>query len=925
MATRSESLDNQGVLQDLSGNRKRALGDEVAEGEVQSNKKRHTVPENTNIRDDDDISLDSDMERLFTETDDEEDTEVVDDEPEQGPVLWSEDQEGYPPCAIYHEDVKQHQARIVEFAFNIANQLSRISHKVGDMAKLYAEAIACQRFPEPKKIVIALVGDAGSGKRSLINSLLDIPHVSQEGNFGSACTCAITEFMSNFPEQTKKFAAKVVFLDATQRRKLLNAHLREYAHFHFEKDPDWTFDEKKEYRAQAQTAEGTFLDLFRGKPSFNNRTELKSYIRTAHENDSGEMISTQMEAWCNELIAAHASSQLVFIEADRAIRLRGALNPFLSSSNSSSREPCLWPLVFKVSIGIRGTRILQNLILADMPGLSDISRVRVKASKSYILSSDHLWIVAPIARCVSDTVVDSVLCEFGERFKGCLAIVGTKVDDPMTSTLFKHRYRKAAKRLDKIEKSLAEAEANGCQEEVERLTNVRLRFMVRTRNHEIAKDIYESKSEYFEKSEYGPVFFVSNERYMWLKGYKESGIKEAATQFSAELTGIPALREYALSIPVQEMWLTFMTYIQHTIVTFMKSLAIWAARTSADQGKKLRSIKERSMKASSNSSWVAVQRDAVLSLAVTMRNNLDEVAQKGYDYLHGTVRGWSWMTIRAVIAREGTFNSNAAGVGLVQWNEKLKQPTARHLMPEWDRLFLNERSCMAATEKKTTANLDALYHYLEEMMQLYNIPMEQFGDLIEAQKHGITRAVQISSDNLDKELKNTKLLTENDMRFGYFAQMMRPTYREASQIRGTGYKHKVVTMFEDLINQRTKDSPFVRMADYAANKVGHHAKIFSEDLHKTCNNIYDEVFNQFGGLMIESEDDNKDVEAVKTALGDYLPSVDAEMIDIINKLKAIEKNPNIGTTALSNRKVKKEEKQQDRKPEVKTEVKHEQL
>lgn len=39
------------------------------------------------------------------------------------------------------------------------------------------------------------------------------------------------------------------------------------------------------------------------------------------------------------------------------------------------------------------------------------------------------------------------------------------------------------------------------------------------------------------------------------------------------------------------------------------------------------------------------------------------------------------------------------------------------------------------------------------MMQLYNIPMEQFGDLIEAQKHGITRAVQISSDNLDKELK----------------------------------------------------------------------------------------------------------------------------------------------------------------------------
>lgn len=38
-------------------------------------------------------------------------------------------------------------------------------------------------------------------------------------------------------------------------------------------------------------------------------------------------------------------------------------------------------------------------------------------------------------------------------------------------------------------------------------------------------------------------------------------------------------------------------------------------------------------------------------------------------------------------------------------------------------------------------------------MELYNIPMEEFGDLINAQKHGITRAVQKYSDNMDKELK----------------------------------------------------------------------------------------------------------------------------------------------------------------------------
>jgi hypothetical protein len=39
------------------------------------------------------------------------------------------------------------------------------------------------------------------------------------------------------------------------------------------------------------------------------------------------------------------------------------------------------------------------------------------------------------------------------------------------------------------------------------------------------------------------------------------------------------------------------------------------------------------------------------------------------------------------------------------------------------------------------------------MMELYNIPMEEFSDLIEAQKHGITRAFQIYSDEMNKQLK----------------------------------------------------------------------------------------------------------------------------------------------------------------------------
>jgi hypothetical protein len=154
--------------------------------------------------------------------------------------------------------------------------------------------------------------------------------------------------MSDFSEQTKKFAAKVEFLDPKQRSKLLKDHIEEYLYFHFKKDPDWTDEEKKEHRDEAQTAEGTFLDLFRGKPSFKDPIALKSFMRTALEKDTRAEVSAQMELWCDELIATYASSSLLVAETDRAFQLRKPLSPFLSSSDISSREPRLWPLVYKV-------------------------------------------------------------------------------------------------------------------------------------------------------------------------------------------------------------------------------------------------------------------------------------------------------------------------------------------------------------------------------------------------------------------------------------------------------------------------------------------------------------------------------------------------------------------------------------------------
>jgi hypothetical protein len=228
---------------------------------------------------------------------------------------------------------------------------------------------------------------------------------------------------------------------------------------------------------------------------------------------------------------------------------------------------------------------------------------------NYIRSSDYLWIVVPIMRCVSDTGVDSVLYEFGERFKGRLAMICTRIDDSMKSGSFKEQYPQFAKKLDRIEKGLREAQTKGNRADEENIANYRLKFMVQTRSNDVASEIYEKKSEYFQEGEDGPVFFVSNEHYAWLKGYRESGTEQVLPQLDAVSTGIPGLRRYALSVPAPHLWLTLMAHIQHNSIACMKSTAIWAARTSADHGAQLRKIKQKSAKVCTNASWIGLLTD----------------------------------------------------------------------------------------------------------------------------------------------------------------------------------------------------------------------------------------------------------------------------------------------------------------------------
>lgn len=124
----------------------------------------------------------------------------------------------------------------------------------------------------------------------------------------------------------------------------------------------------------------------------------------------------------------------MYREADTKGEFRKEIDPLVTSS-SNDGEPSLWPLVKFVRIGIKGSRILENITIADLPGISDTNQVKVNACLDRLRTCDGLWIVAPISRAVDSVTVDSLFARYEERFRDRIAIICTRTDDDVSRGL----------------------------------------------------------------------------------------------------------------------------------------------------------------------------------------------------------------------------------------------------------------------------------------------------------------------------------------------------------------------------------------------------------------------------------------------------------------------------------------------------------
>jgi len=291
----------------------------------------------------------------------------------------------------------------------------------------------------PAGIKVAVAGDAGVGKSSLINSLLGEKSIADMGDDGKSVTYVVQEFGPPLPTQKTPFAAEVHFFDQTACKENLKDYFRSYFRMaehdvgQAEDDPTAEtmedLDEGAETVAQSQepvedsgiteTALEIFTALFANKEEFADEDAAKTFLATAKSDDDPEVVE-QFELWVDELMdQLQLQDSRKFIEGADVEELTENIAPYTKTIADDgpveSRSPSLWPLVRLIKIGLHSKLLASGIVLVDLPGISDINQLRAKATELYLRKCDYTVVVGEIKRILTDPSVHKNLTDAARR------------------------------------------------------------------------------------------------------------------------------------------------------------------------------------------------------------------------------------------------------------------------------------------------------------------------------------------------------------------------------------------------------------------------------------------------------------------------------------------------------------------------------
>ncbi|KAK5122690.1 hypothetical protein LTR85_003605 [Meristemomyces frigidus] len=806
------------------------------------------------------------------------DEESDDEEEDELDCDYYESQEAFPKEAIYDPGIKDIKdgcaAKIAEIKSIFKTHECTTAPVQGFLAKIAALATV----PDIEPIRIALLGDTGVGKSSTTNSLLDNVELAKEGAAGKACTCVVTDLQRPFKDQEERYAAQAVYFDEDGMTKLFKELLQNYDLYTFNMDKSWPKDLKHQYRQRTKTALELFLAMFLKHAEFQTEQSAREYLKQQQHDINGTAIP-----------CAIGPSSFSMREATHIWKMAGL------RTKTRYSEPALWPLVQKVCVSNGDSRVLKNVTICDLPGVTDTCSLRVNATLESLKSCDVLWIIAKIERIVTDTAVQELLQRYVERFEGKVAIIATRSDDMKMPTLAKDMedegydigdYKEqtqvskpaeaAAKKLEKQlrkisdkkqhEKNTLQSALSAERWKANDADTKRLSALVKARNAYVTDGLQRENREHIPEGMELSVFPISNLHYAALKG----AITVAPPCLDAEDTGIPALRSYALSLAAPALLQAFEKYVNHQFSVFIKGLDLWADSTYVKSPEGLRAIVGKPEGIFKDKIETHLKRMGDLArhkIFVPIHQKHGEYGTAAKQIVKGWHK-WHWCQVRSWVHNNGSHETTARGA--VNWNEQFMEAAIRNVItPGWKEVKNESIKLFASLQTDLEAMLMQIATDLSMEPDAISLPLPKFVDMVRTQLEGMRATLDKYRREYFKELANIKLNATLDSETGYFTKAMAHCYVSCQEDSGTGFKNRVLVRFDQAVTLQGDASPFVIMAKETGLAVLAHARKCAGNLEGEFDKILKDIRTNIDAMIDNREPDESET-PVRQALKEYL-------------------------------------------------------
>ncbi|KAG9195143.1 hypothetical protein G6011_00263 [Alternaria panax] len=327
-----------------------------------------------------------------------------------------------PWYALDHEEIIE---RVGSMCDGLAVPLLKYCANVEGLQELLDFAQKSKALPELKQFCVAVLGEQGVGKSSLINAIVDRDLLDNSGS-SQACTALATKILhkKDARDRTRSSDMAFEFLDESEIRECIVGQIQCWTELHpgpgaeqyeddEEEEDDYELEEsapvnrgpKKSAKAKRQaaaTAKEFFGIIFNTQKEEFSKKWLENMLQST-DIRTGEFKETCCKQAKERLV--QITKELGF--EDGLARFADIHDRELAVKQNEGRK--IWPFIKLVTIATGNILLRHGLCLFDLPGYGDTSHLRTAVINTFRRKADFEMVVVPSSRVATSETHDAYL------------------------------------------------------------------------------------------------------------------------------------------------------------------------------------------------------------------------------------------------------------------------------------------------------------------------------------------------------------------------------------------------------------------------------------------------------------------------------------------------------------------------------------